>query len=116
MRRLVFGTMLGSIEHIKSGKLRGLAVTTPERSEVMPELYESSTWFGIGAPRNTPAEIIDKLNKAVNAALTQPNVRARLYELGGSINVGSSTDFGKFIADETKKWANVIKFAGIKPD
>jgi tripartite-type tricarboxylate transporter receptor subunit TctC len=123
--QLVFGTMPGSIELIRSGKLHGLAVTTPERSEVMPELptiaeavpgYESSTWFGIGAPRNTPAEIIDKLNKAVNAVLTQQNIRARLYELGGSINAGSSTDFGKLIADETKKWAKVIKFAGIKPD
>jgi tripartite-type tricarboxylate transporter receptor subunit TctC len=123
--QLVFGTMPGSIELIRSGKLHGLAVTTRERSEVMPELptiaeavpgYESSTWFGIGAPRNTPAEIIDKLNKAVNAVLTQQNIRARLYELGGSINAGSSTDFGKLIADETKKWAKVIKFAGIKPD
>ena len=109
----------------QGGQLRALAVTTATRSEALPDIptvgefvpgYEASTWFGIGAPRNTPAEIIDKLNKEINAALADPKIKARLADLGGTVLAGSPADFGKFIADETEKWAKVVKFAGIKPD
>ena len=78
--------------------------------------YEASTWFGIGAPKNTPSPIIDKLNEAINAGLADPKMKARLADLGGAPLVGSPADFGKLIADETEKWAKVIKFAGIKAD
>jgi tripartite-type tricarboxylate transporter receptor subunit TctC len=78
--------------------------------------YEASGWYGIGAPRNTPTEIVDKLNKEVNAALADPKIKTRLADLGGTVLAGSPTDFGKLIADETEKWAKVIKSAGIKPD
>jgi tripartite-type tricarboxylate transporter receptor subunit TctC len=77
--------------------------------------YEASVWYGIGAPRNTPVEVIDKLNKEINAALAGPKMKARLADLGGTVLAGSPADFGKLIAEETEKWANVIKFAGIKP-
>ena len=114
-----------AIEHIRSGKLRALAVTTATRSEVLPDIptvgdfvpgYEASAFWGIGAPRNTPAEIVDKLNKEINAGLSDPKLRTRLAEGGGTVFAGSPADFGKFIADETEKWAKVIKFAGIKPE
>ena len=78
--------------------------------------YEASAWFGVGAPKNTPAEIVDKLNKEINAGLADPKMKARLADLGGTVLVGSPADFGKLIADETEKWAKVIKFAGIKPE
>ena len=121
----MFGTMPASIEHIKAGKLRALAVTTATRSEALPDIptvgefvpgYEASTWYGIGAPKNTPAEIVDKLNKEINAALADPKIKARLADLGGTALPGSPADFGKLIADETEKWAKVIKFAGIKAE
>jgi tripartite-type tricarboxylate transporter receptor subunit TctC len=114
-----------AIEHIRSGKLRALAVTAATRSVVLPDIptvgdfvpdYEASAFFGVGAPRNTPAEIIDKLNKEINAGLSDPDLTRRLGEGGGMVLAGSPADFGKFIADETEKWANVIKFAGIKPE
>jgi tripartite-type tricarboxylate transporter receptor subunit TctC len=114
-----------AIEHIRSGKLRALAVTAATRSDVLPDIptvgdfvpdYEASAFFGVGAPRNTPAEIIDKLNKEINAGLSDPDLTRRLGEGGGMVLAGSPADFGKFIADETEKWANVIKFAGIKPE
>ena len=120
-----FSVVTETIEHIKSGKLRALAVTTAERSEVLPDVptigefvpgYEASAWVGIGAPRNTPAEIIEKLNADINAGLTDPKLKARFAELGATVFVGSPADFGRFIADETEKWAKVIKFAGIKPN
>ena len=123
--QVYFGPMPSSIEHIRAGKLRALAVTTAARSETMPDLptvgefvpgYEASTWFGIGAPRNTPAEIVDRLNKEINAGLADPKIKARLADLGGTVLPGSPADFGKLIADETEKWAKVIKFAGIKPE
>jgi tripartite-type tricarboxylate transporter receptor subunit TctC len=100
-------------------------VTTPTRSPALPDIptvaeflpgYESSFWTGVGAPKNTPAEIVDKLNKEFNAALADPRMKARLAELGATALPGSSADFGKFIADETEKWAKVIKFANIKPE
>jgi tripartite-type tricarboxylate transporter receptor subunit TctC len=120
-----FPTMSSSIEYIRASKLRALAVTTPTRSPVLPDIptvaefvpgYESSFWTGVGAPKNTPAEIVDKLNNEINAALADPRMKARLAELGATALSGSSADFGKFIADETEKWAKVIKFAGVKAD
>ena len=120
-----FSVVTETIEHIKSGKLRALAVTTAARSEVLPDVptigefvpgYEASAWVGIGAPRNTPAEIIEKLNADINAGLTDPKLKARFAELGATVFVGSPADFGRFIADETEKWAKVVKFAGIKPN
>src|SRR5262245_396549 len=112
-----------SIEYIKSGSLRALAVTTAMRSEEWPDIpavgellpgFEASTVFGVGAPRNTPTEIVDRLNKEINAALTDPGFKARLVELGGTVLAGSPADFATFIAEETEKWAKVIRFANIK--
>jgi tripartite-type tricarboxylate transporter receptor subunit TctC len=123
--QVMFGALPSSIEYIKAGRVRALAVTTAKRSEALPDLptvgefmpgYEASNWYGVGAPRNTPAEIVDKLNKAINAGLADPKIRGRFAELGGTVLPGSPADFGKLIADETEKWANVIKFAGIKPE
>ena len=117
-------TKTAAIEYIKAGTLRALAVTTAKRSEALPEIptvdefvpgYETSQWYGVGVPNNTPTEIVDKLNKEVNAALADPKMRARLADLGGTPLPGSSADFGKLIADETEKWGKVIKSAGIKP-
>jgi tripartite-type tricarboxylate transporter receptor subunit TctC len=114
-----------SIEHIRSGKLRALAVTSATRWEGLPDIptvgdfvpgYEASAWFGVGAPRNTPAEIVDGLNKEINAGLADPKLKARLAGLGGTVLAGSPADFGKLIADETEKWAEVIRAANIKPE
>jgi tripartite-type tricarboxylate transporter receptor subunit TctC len=121
---VVFPSAASSIEYVKTGKLRGLAVTGATRLEALPDLptvgesipgYEASSLYGIGAPRNTPAEIVGKLNKEVNAALADPKMRARLADLGGTPLPGSPAQFGKLIVDETEKWGKVIKFAGIKP-
>jgi tripartite-type tricarboxylate transporter receptor subunit TctC len=121
--QVFFSPMASSIGNIKAGKLRALAVTTSVRSEALPETptvgefvpgYEVRGWNGIGAPKKTPAEIIDMLNKEINAALSDPKMKARLAEFGGIVLEGSPNDFGKLIADETEKWARVIKFAGIK--
>ena len=107
-----------SIEYIRAGKLRALAVTTATRSEALPDIptvgefvpgYEASAWFGVGAPKDTPAEIVDKLNKEINAGLADPKMKARLADLGGTVLAGSPADFGKLIADETEKWAKVIQ-------
>ena len=123
--QLMFADMPSSIEHIKAGKLRALAVTTAVRSENLPEVptmnafvpgYEASFWSGIGAPKNTPPEIIDRLNKEISAGLADPKLRARLADLGSTPLVGSATDFGKLIADETEKWGKVIRAANIKAD
>jgi len=123
--QVMFATMPSSIEYIRAGKLRALAVATATRSEALPDVptvgefvpgYEASSWSGLGAPRATPAEIVDKLNKEVNAALDDPKMKARLADLGGVALPGSPADFGKLIADETEKWAEVIKFAGIKAE
>jgi len=100
-------------------------VTTATRSETVPDLptvadvlpgYEASTWYGVGAPKNAPAEIIAKLNIEINAALADPKMKARLADLGGMVLQGSAADFGKLIAEETEKWAKVVKFSGAKPD
>ena len=123
--QVMFGTMPASIEYIRAGKLRALAVTTATRSEALPDIptvgefvpgYEASAWYGIGAPKNTPAEIVDKLNKEINAGLADPKMKARLADLGGTVLAGSPADFGKLIADETEKWGKVIRAANIKPE
>jgi tripartite-type tricarboxylate transporter receptor subunit TctC len=114
-----------SIEHIRTGKLRALAVTTATRSEMLPELptvgdflpgFEQSAFFGIGAPRNTPPGIVEALNKEINAGLADTKIKARLAEVAGPVLPGSPADFGKLIAEETEKWGKVIKFVGIKPE
>jgi tripartite-type tricarboxylate transporter receptor subunit TctC len=121
----MFLSPAASIEYIRSGRLRALAVTAETRWEGLPDLptvvefvpgYESSNWFGVGAPKAMPAEIVDQLNKEINAALADPKMKARLADLGGTVLPGSPADFGKLIADEIEKWAKVIKFTGIKPE
>ena len=121
--QMSFVPTVASIEYIRAGKLRALAVTTTARSDVLPDIptvgefvpgFEASIWFGIGAPRKTPAEIVDRLNKEINAGLVNPKIKAQLAELGGTVLAGSPADFGKLIADETEKWGKVIKTAGIK--
>jgi tripartite-type tricarboxylate transporter receptor subunit TctC len=123
--QVYFGPITASIEHIKAGRLRAVAVTPATRSEVLPDIptvgelvpnYEASTWYGVGAPKATPAEIVDKLNREFNAGLADPNIKLRLADLGGVPMAMTPADFGKFIAKETEKWAKVIKFAGIKPE
>ena len=123
--QVMFVSTVSSIEHIKTGRLRALAVTTATRSDEMPDIptvgefvlgYEASAWFGVGAPNNTPSQIIDKLNEAINAGLADPKIKARLADLGGTPLVGSPAEFGKLIADETEKWGKVVKFTGIKAD
>ena len=122
---VLFPSFPSSIEYIRTGKLRGLAVTSAMRSEAMPELptvgefvpgYEISGWYGVGAPKGTPTEIIDKLNREINEILADPKAKARLADQGGTVLGGSPADFGKLIAEETDKWAKVIKSAGIKWD
>src|SRR5262249_17845746 len=114
-----------SIEHIRAGKLRPLAVTAATRLEMLPDIptvgefvpgYEASQWFGVGAPKNTPSQIIDKLNEAINAGLADPKTKARLAEHGGTAFVGSPADFGKLIADDSEKWGKVIRALNIKAD
>jgi len=118
-----FMATLASMDYIKAGSLRALAVTTSTRSDLLPDVptlaefapgYETSTWFGIVAPKNTPAEVVDKLNKEINAGLVDSRIKVRLAEIGGTALAGSPANFGKLIADETEKWSTVIRFAGIK--
>jgi len=122
--QLIFGTAPASVEHIRAGRLRALAVTTATRSDALPGIptlaeflpgYEASSWYGIGVPKNAPAEIVDKLNKEINTALTDAKMKTRLADLGGMMLPGTPTDFGKLIADETEKWSKVVRFAGIQP-
>jgi tripartite-type tricarboxylate transporter receptor subunit TctC len=123
--QLYFGTTASSLEYVRTRKLRALAVTLERRLDALPDIptvgdfvpdYEASNWYGIGAPRNTPVEVIEKLNKMTNAGLADPKVKARLDDLGGIALAGSPSDFGKLIAEETDKWGKVVKFAGIKAD
>jgi tripartite-type tricarboxylate transporter receptor subunit TctC len=123
--QVMFSTMPAAIEHIRADKLRALAVTTSMRSMALPDVptvgdfvpgYEARTWYGVGVPRNTPPEIIQKLNQEINAALADPKMKGRLAALGGTALPGTPADYGKLIAEETEKWAKVVKFAGIKPD
>ena len=123
--QVIFDPMPESIEYIRAGKLRALAVTTATRSESLPDLptigdfvpgYDTSTWLGLGLPRNTPTEIVDKLNKEINAGLADPTIKARFAELGGTVLPGSHADFRKLIVEETGKWAKVIRAAHIKAE
>jgi len=123
--QLYFGTTASSLEYVRTGKLRALAVTIERRLDALPDIptvgdfvpgYEASNWYGIGAPRNTPVEVIEKLNKETNAGLADPKIKARIADLGGSPLTGSPADFGRLIADETEKWGKVVKFVGIKAD
>jgi tripartite-type tricarboxylate transporter receptor subunit TctC len=123
--QVYFSGLAPSNEHFRTGKLRPLAVTTAKRSEALPEIptvgdfvpgYEASASYGVGAPKDTPAEIIEKLNKEINAALADPQMKARLADLGGSVLPGSPTEFGKLIAEETEKWGKVIRAANIKAE
>ena len=121
---VLFPTLASSIEYIRTGKLRGLAVTAAMRSEALPDLptvdkflpgYEAGTWNGLAVPRNTPIEIIDRLSGNIHAGLADAGIKARLTELGATALVLSSAEFGKLIADETEKWGRVIRAANIKP-
>jgi tripartite-type tricarboxylate transporter receptor subunit TctC len=123
--QVIFDNLSESIGYIREGRLRPLAVTTAVRSEALPDLptvgdfvpgYEASVWFGVGAPRNTPAAIIDKLNKEINAGLADLRIKARFADLGATVFMGSPTDFGKFMSEETEKYGKVVKFAGMKAD
>jgi len=123
--QVMLATLPSSIEYIKAGNLRALAVTTAKRTPVLPDMptvgdvlpgYEASAVYGVGTPRNTPAEIVDKLNKEINAGLADPRMKARLADLGGTVLPGSPADFGKLIAGEREKWAKVVKFSGAKPE
>jgi tripartite-type tricarboxylate transporter receptor subunit TctC len=123
--QVMFGVLPSSIQHIRSGKLRALAVTTVTRSEALPDIppigefvpgYEASSAFGLGAPRNTASGIIAKLNSEINAALVDAKMKARLADLGTTVLPGSPADFGKLIAAETEKWSNVVKFAAMRPE
>jgi tripartite-type tricarboxylate transporter receptor subunit TctC len=123
--QVAFPPLPGAIGYIRTGKLRALAVTTAIRSEALPDsptvgefvpAYEASSWYGFAAPRNTPVEIIDKLNKGINAGLADPKMKGRLAALGGTAFMSSPAEFGKFLADETAKWAKVVRFAHIKPE
>jgi tripartite-type tricarboxylate transporter receptor subunit TctC len=123
--QVYFAPTAASIEYIRAGKLRALAVTTATRSEALPDLptvgefvpgYETSLWLGLGAPKNTPAEIVEKLNKEINAGLADSQMKARLAGLGAAALPGSPADFGKLIAEETEKWGNVIRALNIKAE
>jgi tripartite-type tricarboxylate transporter receptor subunit TctC len=123
--QVTFQTTAASIAHVRAGTLRALAVTAAARSDVLPDLpsvsefvpgYEASAVWGLGAPRNTPAEIVEKLNREINAGLADPKLKGRLTDMGISVLVGSPADFGKLIAAETEKWGKVVKFVNIKPE
>ena len=123
--QVMFDLMPSSLALIRAGKLRALGVTTAARSPALPEVptvseflpgYEASTWQGLGAPRNTPGVVIDRLNREINAGLADPRLQARIAETGAAPFSGSPADFGRFMAEETEKWSKVVKFAGIKPE
>jgi tripartite-type tricarboxylate transporter receptor subunit TctC len=120
-----FPTIVSSVEYLRAGKLRALAVTTTTRSEALPDVpalgdfvpgYEASAFYGLGGPKNAPAEIVNMLNKEINAVLADPKMKARLADLGGTVLPDSPAEFGKLIANESEKWGKVVKFAGIKPE
>jgi tripartite-type tricarboxylate transporter receptor subunit TctC len=121
----MFDNLPSSVEHVRAGKLRALAVTTTARSDALPDIptvdqfvpgYEASAFFGIIAPRNTPPEVIGRLNMEINAILADPKAKARLADMGGTMLPGPPANFGRLLASETEKWAKVVKFAGIKAE
>jgi tripartite-type tricarboxylate transporter receptor subunit TctC len=123
--QLYFDGVSGSLDYVRSGRLRALGVTTAERAGVLPNVpsiaefvsgYEAGGWYGIGVPRNVPAEVVDKLNTEINASLADPKLKTRLAELGYATTGSSPAEFGSMIAREVKKWTEVLKFAGIKPN
>jgi tripartite-type tricarboxylate transporter receptor subunit TctC len=123
--QVTFNPLPASVGFIEAGSLRALAVTTATRSQILPAIpslgdfvpgYEASMWYGVGAPKDTPAPIVDRLNKEINAALVDPQISAQLADLGGMVIPGSPADFGKLVADETAKWAKVVKFAGVQAE
>jgi tripartite-type tricarboxylate transporter receptor subunit TctC len=123
--QVLFDQIISSIEYVRSGTVRALAVTTATRSQALPDVptvadfvpgYEASTFFGIGAPRSTPTEIMEKLNGQVNAVLAESDMKARLAEMGGMVLAGSPADLERLTTEETEKWAKVVKFSGAKPD
>jgi len=123
--QVMFDILPSSIEHIRAGELRALAVTTAMRSEALPDVpslsdflpgYEAISWNGLGAPKNTPAEIVTRLNREINAGLADPKMKARFAELGAMVLAGSPADFGELIAEQMEKWAKVIRAVNIKPD
>jgi tripartite-type tricarboxylate transporter receptor subunit TctC len=123
--QVIFATTPGTTEYVRIGRLHALAVTTAQRAEALPDVptvadfvpgYESSQWYGVGAPKGTPTEIVDRLNQEINAALVDSRMKLRFADLGGTVLPGSPSDFGKLIAEETEKWGKVVKFAGIKAD
>jgi tripartite-type tricarboxylate transporter receptor subunit TctC len=123
--QVMFASMPATLEHVGGGRLVALAVTIPKRSDVLPDVpsvseflpgFDAEVYYGIGAPKDTPAEIVERLNKEINAGLADPQFKGRLVELGSMVLPGSTADFGKFIANETEKWAKVVKFANIKAE
>jgi tripartite-type tricarboxylate transporter receptor subunit TctC len=121
--QVMFDNIPTAAEFVRSGQLRGLAVTGAARSETLPDLptvaeflpgYEATSWYGVGAPKGTPGEIVDKLNREINAILADPKLKARFVELGATLLTGSAADFGNLVADETEKWGKVVKFSGAK--
>jgi len=123
--QVFFSPLSSAVEYVRAGKLRALAVTTANRSEALPDVptmhefvpgYEASNWYGIGAPRKTPVEVLDKLNREINAVLADPGMRARIADIGETVHGGSSADFAKTVAEETDKWSKVVKFSGAKVD
>ncbi len=123
--QVLFAATPGTVDYVRTGKLRGLAITTAARADVLPELppvgdfvpgYDASQWYGLGAPKNTPADIIDRLNREINAALADPAMKMRFADLGGEPLAGTPAEFGRFIAAETEKWAKVVRFAGLRAE
>jgi len=122
---VMFDVLTSSLQHARSGALRALAVTTLKRSDALPDVstvgefvpgYEASAWYGVAAPKNTPAEIVDKLNKEINAGLADPKLKARFVDLAGTTLPGSPAEFDKLLAEEIEKWGKVVKFANIKAE
>jgi tripartite-type tricarboxylate transporter receptor subunit TctC len=123
--QVMFDNLPTSLEHVRAGRLRPLGITSATRSELLPDVptvadvvpgYESSAWYGVGAPKGTPAAIIDRLNAEINAILFEPKVKTRVAEMGATLIAGSPADFGRLVADETEKWGKVVKFSGAKAD
>jgi tripartite-type tricarboxylate transporter receptor subunit TctC len=123
--QVMFDNLPTSLEHVRAGRLRPLGITSARRSELLPDVptvadfvpgYESSAWYGVGAPKGTPVEIIDRLNSEINAILAEPRMKTRVAEMGATLIAGSPADFGRLVADETEKWGKVVRFSGARAD